>query len=211
MRFIKRAAVISILAAAPASAAFAQANNPEKSQNLRDCLVGFLTCNHSLLTPDQATQIAAIERDRNRWNCLTGYGICDRSQLSPTEARDVADSEHRRNLLACKTTIGICDQSLLTPSEAAAVAKIDKQRNLLNCETGAGLCDHTSLTPSEAEEVKNLERERQILTHARARTTGRCGRARTKSSGLQNRTKLLRQLSLGSVGGKGRPRNKEAA
>ena len=68
-------------------------------QNLRDCLDGFGTCDHSLLTTVQAKQIDSIHHNENLWTCTTGFGECDYSKLSQNEGQQVAALEHRRNAL----------------------------------------------------------------------------------------------------------------
>jgi hypothetical protein len=143
---MKRFLILSLLFAASAGTAFAQASgNGESQQNLRDCLAGFDGCDRSLLSADQAKQIDEFRHDRNLWHCLSGYS-CDRSQLNQSEAKEVAEADRLRNLLDCETTLGLCDKSLLAPSEREKVMVIEKESNLLRCKTGYGSCDHSLLT-----------------------------------------------------------------
>ncbi len=112
---IKRVILLSLLLGALACAGFAQSDEPNRTQNLSNCLDGFGTCDHSLLTPTQAKQIADLQHDRNHSRRLTGFGECDDSALPLSEAKQVADTKVRRNLLACETTSVFCDKLLLKP------------------------------------------------------------------------------------------------
>ena len=85
------------------------------TQNLRDCMDGFGTCDRSLLTNTQAAQIADLQHDQNLRACLSGYGECNRSALTAGESKEVATFEQRRNALTCETTTGGCEKSLLAP------------------------------------------------------------------------------------------------
>ena len=77
-----------------------------KTQDLRDCMDGFGTCDRSLLTNTQAAQIADLQHDQNFRACLSGYGECNRSVLTAGESKEVATLEQRRNTRACETTMG---------------------------------------------------------------------------------------------------------
>ena len=57
MKFV---VVLSFLWGALASGGFAQSGDPNRAQNLRECLDGFGICDHSLLTSTQAKQIAKL-------------------------------------------------------------------------------------------------------------------------------------------------------
>jgi hypothetical protein len=118
---------------------------------------GFATCNRSLLTKAQASQIAELQYDENLRGCLTGYSECDHSMLSVTDAKEVATLGERRSLLACETGLGICDKSLLTPSEIDKVAGIENERNQLNCETGAN-----AFGPGDIPEIRRYKRNRTV-------------------------------------------------
>jgi len=61
------ALVVFLLFGAFVAQAFAQtaATTCRSNQNLRDCVDGFETCDHSLLTNTQAGQIADLQRDQN--------------------------------------------------------------------------------------------------------------------------------------------------
>jgi hypothetical protein len=56
---------ILILWCAVALAGFAQGSDPDRIQNLRNCVDGIGTCDQSLLTTVQASQITALQHDRN--------------------------------------------------------------------------------------------------------------------------------------------------
>ncbi len=104
---MRRAFVISLLLAVVGGYGFAQIGGTASSrgQNLRDCIDGFETCNRSLLTSAQASQLADLQHEQNLWVCLTGIGECAHSTLTAGESKEVATLEQRRNVLACETTI----------------------------------------------------------------------------------------------------------
>ena len=75
---MQRALVIALLLGVVGGYAFAQIGGTASSraQNLRDCIDGFETCNRSLLTSAQASQVANLQHEQNLWVCLTGIGEC---------------------------------------------------------------------------------------------------------------------------------------
>jgi len=66
-------------------AGYAQSDDANRIQNLRNCLDGLGTCDHSLLTPAQAKQIAEQQHDRDLARCLSGFGDCSDSALTASE------------------------------------------------------------------------------------------------------------------------------
>lgn len=133
------------------------------NQNVRDCLDGFATCNRSLLTEAQASEIAELKYDENLRGCLTGYYPCDVTSLTARDAEKVAQVQRRRNLLACEINLESCDKALLSPlevtevkSELAQVQVLKREHNLLACQIGDPSCDGSLLTPFQLNEVSSV-------------------------------------------------------
>jgi hypothetical protein len=86
---MQRVAFVCLLVGVLVCPAFAQTagSSDSSSQNVRDCLDGFETCNQSLLTKAQASEITDLHHDQNLWGCLTGYGDCDHSTLTAQESK----------------------------------------------------------------------------------------------------------------------------
>jgi hypothetical protein len=55
-------------------------------RNLWECLMGYGLCDRSVLTLEEAKQVAGAEYRRNLLACETTLGLCDKSLLSPAEA-----------------------------------------------------------------------------------------------------------------------------
>ena len=151
---MKRLWVLTVLFIFSCSA-FAQTS--EHEQNLSTCLQGYpALCEHSRLTPSEASRVAEAEHEQNLSTCLQGYpALCEHSRLTPSEASRVAEAEHEQNLSTCLQGYpALCEHSRLTPSEASRVAEAEHEQNLSTCLQGySALCDHSRLTPSEASKV----------------------------------------------------------
>jgi len=63
---MRRSAVVFVLAAGLASAAFAQGQDTDKNENLRDCVAGFSSCNHSLLTEEEGQQLKTLNAGKTK-------------------------------------------------------------------------------------------------------------------------------------------------
>lgn len=103
------------------------------AKNFRLCVSGQYPslCNYALLTPDEATQVAAAERRVNFQTCISGNypSLCKHSLLTSDQAVQVAAAERRVNFQTCISGQypSLCKHSLLTPDESARVAEAERR------------------------------------------------------------------------------------
>ena len=142
------------------------------AENFRTCISGNYPslCKHNLLTPREATRVAAAERSANFKTCISGNypSLCKHNLLTSSEATQVAAAERSANLKTCLSGNypSLCKQNLLTSSEATQVAAAERSANFKTCISGnyPSLCKHDLLTPSEATQVAAAERRTNFQT-----------------------------------------------
>ncbi len=117
------------------------AQSPDQEQNLFACKNGWDSCNHSILTETQKSDVVAARHEQNIADCKDAWASCDRSTLSAAELADVSASVRLNIMADCWDGLGSCDYSKLTEPEATAVAAADKQRNISTWERMAILRD----------------------------------------------------------------------
>ena len=92
-------------------------------KQVENCENGWDECDHSKLSPLEASQSPVAEHKRSISACRDGEETGDYSRLTPPEAETLADAEHKRNYNACITGHGYCDPSRLTPSKSTRFRK----------------------------------------------------------------------------------------
>ena len=92
------------------------AGTPVPAANLSACKSGWSSCDRSLLTLEEMTAVANVERARNVSNCRSGQSSCDKWKLTEPEAIAVAVAVYDRNVSNCKGGFNPCDHSRLTRS-----------------------------------------------------------------------------------------------
>lgn len=100
---MKRVLILLFFFSGLATVAFGQPTTDAKQENIQNCLDGLGSCNRSLLTPPQASQLASVQHDQNLWTCFSGYGNCNQSLLTSDELREVREYTKRENLFSCET------------------------------------------------------------------------------------------------------------
>ena len=111
-----------------------QSSSPTRdAENFRTCISGDYPslCKHNLLTPSEATQVAAAERRANFQTCISGDypSLCKHNLLTTNEAAQVAAAERRANFQTCISGDypSLCKHSLLNAEEAARVAEAERR------------------------------------------------------------------------------------
>ena len=144
-----------------------QSSSPTRdAENFRTCISGDYPslCKHNLLTPSEATQVAAAERRANFQTCISGDypSLCKHHLLTSSEATQVAAAERRANFQTCISGDypSLCKHNLLTTNEAAQVAAAERRANFQTCISGdyPSLCKHSLLNAEEAARVAEAER-----------------------------------------------------
>lgn len=140
-----------------------QSGNPE---NFNTCISGEWPnlCKHSLLSQEEAEQVAAAERRANFKTCIAGEwpNLCKHKLLTADEAQRVAAAEHLANYKTCISGEypNLCKHGLLAEDEARNVAAAERAANLRTCMSGdyPALCKHSLLSVEEAARVASAER-----------------------------------------------------
>ena len=135
-------------------------------ENFKTCISGEYPslCNHSLLTRDEALQVAAAEKRANFRTCISGEypSLCNRTLLTSEEAVQVEAAERKANFRTCISGDypSLCNHSLLTRQEAMQVDAAEKKANFRTCISGVypSLCNHALLTREEVVRVAEAER-----------------------------------------------------
>lgn len=150
-----------------------RATTPSKDpENFQVCISGQYPslCKHSLLTAEEAAQVAEAERRANFQTCVSGSyaSLCNRSLLTPEQVLQVDAAERRENFQTCISGNypSLCKRHLLTADEVARVNASERRANFQTCISGnyPSLCKHSMLTADEAEQVAAAERRANFRT-----------------------------------------------
>jgi len=74
-------------------------------QNLQACLNGWATCNHAMLTTEEAGRVATAEHAQDLQACLNGWATCNHAMLTTEEAGRVATAAPAAGLSASPTAV----------------------------------------------------------------------------------------------------------
>jgi S1-C subfamily serine protease len=136
------------------------------ANNLSTCLSGLYPslCKRHLLTPDQARQADAAERQENWKTCRSGRypSLCKRHLLTPDQARQADGAGRQENWKTCRSGRypSLCKRHLLTPDQARQADAAERQENWKTCRSGRypSLCKRHLLTPDQARQADAAER-----------------------------------------------------
>jgi hypothetical protein len=103
-----RRLVAPIVASLSLCPVFLSGETTDPAVNLSACKNGGPSCDRSLLTLEEMTDVARTTQVRNVWNCRNGRSSCDRWKLTEAEATAVAVADYDRNVLNCMTGLNSC-------------------------------------------------------------------------------------------------------